>query len=362
MMALAIEGFFPSLADRFSHSGFWQFLGRQFSHVAWQGCSFWDVIQPSFMFIVGVALPYSYAARRAAGASGATIAAHVVYRAAILVLLGILILSDNSSQTNFEFIDVLAQIGLAYPLAFLLVGRRPRVQLAAAAAILGGYWLAFYLSPLPPAGFDYASVGVAPGGEPYHGLFAHWNKNTNFAAGFDRWFLNLFPRAEPYHYNWKGLQTLSFVPSIVTLLGGIMAGELLRSGLAPKDKLRRLGAGGLACLALGLAFAATACPLVKTIWTPSWVLFSTGLTLWLLVAFYAVIDLAGWRRAAFPLVVVGMNPIAMYCMIRLFKSWLWKTIGTHFGGLSWSLHFLSVTAILWLICWWMYRRRLFIRI
>lgn len=361
-MALAIEGFFPAMALRFSDSAVWRFLGAQFSHVAWQGLAFWDLIQPSFLFVVGVALPYSIASRRARGASGSQIALHVLWRALVLVLLGLLIASDGFKQTNFSFLDTLSQIGLAYPFAALLVGKRPNVQILVGSAILVAYWFAFYLYPLPSPGFDYASVGVAQGGEPYRGLFAHWNKNTNFAWAFDRWFLNLFPRADEFHHSLKGLQTLNFFPSIVTMVCGVMAGELLRGPVSPGGKLKRLSLAGLICFALGALFGATLCPIVKSIWTPSWTLFSAGIVLWLLAAFYWIVDMRGWKSPAFPLVVVGMNSTAMYCMLILFKPWLWKTMETHFGGQPWSLQFIAIVFILWLICFWMYRRRLFIRI
>src|SRR5262245_54813874 len=101
MMILALEGFIPALAQRFPDSNFWQSLGRQFVHVEWEGCAFWDLIAPSFLFIVGVAMPYSYFSRCLKGESTWIIAIHVISRSFLLVALGILIVSDNSPQTNF---------------------------------------------------------------------------------------------------------------------------------------------------------------------------------------------------------------------------------------------------------------------
>jgi len=144
-------------------------------------------------------------------------------------MLGLLLRTGTANhQTIFLFDDILSQIGLVYPFAFLLIGKRPRVQLIVGGLILISYWLAFYLYPLPPQNFDYATLGVTDGAERFSGVYAHWNKYTNFAASFDRWLLNLFPRPKDFLYNPFGLATLNFVPSIVTLLFGVMAGELLR--------------------------------------------------------------------------------------------------------------------------------------
>src|SRR5260370_21363940 len=107
-----------------------KFLGYQFDHVAWTGCSFWDLIQPSFMFMVGVAIPYSHASRVAKGQSSVRIAAHVVYRSVILILLGIFLSSNGSDQTNFTFVNVLTQIGLGYAFVYMLRGRSLGFQLA----------------------------------------------------------------------------------------------------------------------------------------------------------------------------------------------------------------------------------------
>ena len=104
------------------------------------------------------------------------------------------------------------------------------VQAIAAVVILVGYWLAFALYPLPAENFDYAAVGV-PADWPYHlnGFAAHWDKNVHAAAAFDHWFLNLFPRPEPFVFDKEGYSTFNFIPSLATMIFGLMAGELLRS-------------------------------------------------------------------------------------------------------------------------------------
>ena len=114
--------------------------------------------------------------------------------------------------------------------------------MAAAAAVLVGYWLWFALFPLPPADLDYRSVGLPETGGYLSGFFAHWEMNTNAAAHFDRWLLNLLPAYadKPFEYNPGGYQTLNFIPSMATMLFGLMAGELLRG---PKERPRPSSAG-----------------------------------------------------------------------------------------------------------------------
>jgi predicted acyltransferase len=367
MMALATDGYIPHLAEKFPGSRFWQIMGRQFVHVPWEGGGFWDLIQPSFMFIVGVAIPCSYRSRRAKGESPSSITAHVLYRSVILIGLGLLLISMPYQQTNFEFTDILSQIGLAFPFAYLLVDRKPRVQLIVAAMILLTCWFTFYMYPLPSPNFDYSSLGIHDTGARFEGLYAHWNRYTNFATAFDRWFLNLFPRSRVFLYDPLNLATLNFVPSIVTLLFGIMAGELLRGDGPASSKFVTLCMAGLICLSLGLVAGYTVCPIIKAIWTPSWVLVSAGVAFWFLAAFYWLADVKGRTTLMFPLVVVGTNPLVMYLMIRLAREWLLKTVDVHLFNFRWlnyvwPIEATMVTLIMWLVCFWMYRRKIFIRL
>ena len=138
---------------------------------------------------------------------------HAFWRAVVLIFLGIFLRSLHHSQTYYTFEDTLTQIGLGYFPLFLLGFYSVRVQWIALGVILFGYWLAFALYPLPPANFDYTSVGVPNNWEHLAtGFAAHWNKNVNFASAFDQWFLNLFPREKPFIYNGGGYLTLSFIP------------------------------------------------------------------------------------------------------------------------------------------------------
>jgi predicted acyltransferase len=371
-MASEILGI-PGVARQFPESGFARFLARMLDHVPWVGWGPWDLIQPSFMFMVGVALPFSIASRRARGQPFAPRLVHAVWRALVLVLLGIFLRSQTHPQTYFTFEDVLTQIGLGYVFLFLLAHADTRAQWAAAAAILVGYWAAFALYPVPPAGFDTAAVGV-PADWPHHlhGFAAHWEKNTNLANRADQWFLNLFPRESPFVYNRGGYTTLNFVPSLATMIFGLLAGGVMRSGRAAGEKLKLLVAWGVAGVVLGAALHLLGvCPLVKRIWTPSWAIFSAGWAALFLALLYWIVDVRGWRRWGFPFLVVGMNSIAMYTLVQAAEHYTVESLQIHLGrgpflafGAEYAPILLGAAALLifWGILLWMYRRKIFIRI
>src|SRR5207253_241089 len=116
----------------------------------------------------------------------------------------------------------------------------------------------------------------------------------------------------------------SFIPSLATMIFGLLSGELLRSSRSDRQKFWGLVIAGFAGLAIGELLDVTGyCPIVKRIWTPSWALFSTGWTCLILAGFFGVVDIFKYRKWAFPLVVVGMNSITMYCMAELSKGWMY---------------------------------------
>jgi predicted acyltransferase len=331
------------------------------------------------MFMVGVAVPFSRASRKAQGQSEGRIFFHSVWRSLVLLLLAVFLTSNSSPRTNWVFPNVLAQIGLGYTFLTLLAGLCFREQLVALIVILACYTMAFGLYPEPGPYFDWKAVGVDANWRHLEGWFSHWDKNSNFAAWFDSWFLNLFPRSEPFVYNEGGYQTLNFIPSLATMILGLMAGEMLHRPLGPQRHFVRLVGAGLACLAIGLLMGSTVCPIVKRIWTPSWAVYSSGWTFLMLAAFYGVIDGIGWRSWAFPFVVVGMNSIAMYCLSMLMRGFVRSSLNIHLGIPSWNLveqlhvpwlatiygpmfQNAAILLVFWLICLWLYRRKIFLRI
>jgi heparan-alpha-glucosaminide N-acetyltransferase len=399
MLTLAAAGFgFPEVAKQFeSSSQTWRLLAYHFDHPKWisqnwvAGCSYWDLIQPSFMFMVGVSMPFSYAARRNRGDGFMNMAMHAEIRSIVLVLLGIFLASAWAKHTEWIFTNVLAQIGLGYFFVFLLMGRPKLIQLFAATAILVCYWILFVFHDVPNA-TNFAD---------------HFRPDTNFAERIDILFLSHFPPDYSYQGNKGHYATLNFVPSMVTILFGVMAGELLQSGRSLGRKAAILFGSGILCMVLGLATGGLGqlgdaigvnvpdqyilCPIVKRIWTPSWVLFSGAYCFWILGALFLVVDVINLRFWIYPLRIFGMNSILVYMMHQLITGWTVGQIKIHAGQkvfdrmsdrfVSWShslgasygavlrdgdyspiMQSLSVLLVFWLFCWWLYRQRVFLRI
>lgn len=361
-----------AVARAFPGNWFWAVLGYNQSHVEWAGFSLHDLIQPSFTFLVGVAMPYSIASRLARGKKFGELFGHAIWRAFLLIILGIFLRSMTSTQTNFTFEDTLTQIGLGYPILFLLGFRSPRWAWGALGAILFGYWLAWALYPAPGLNFNYQAVGVpADWTHNFAGFASHWNKNSNLGIAFDQWFLNLFPRQTPWVYNGGGYLTLSFIPTLGTMILGLAAGRWLR-GFAPRIPMKRLLIAGVIGIAAGVLLHVTGiCPVVKRIWTPSWTLFSGGICFLFLAAFCWIIELKGYKKWAFPLVVVGMNSIAAYVLADGFGRFVVNTLHIHLGHRVFQIFGTALepltTGIVMLLIYWailyrMYQRKLFLKI
>ena len=363
----------PAVADAFPGSEFWRILGRQQTHAAWLGCTLHDLIQPSFTFLVGVALPFSLAARAKSGVPQWRTTAHAFGRAAALVALGVFLRSLGKPGTNYTFEDTLTQIGLGYGFLYLLARAAPRWQVLALAAVLVGYGALFAAYPTPADYPDPAVHGV-PADWPHalSGWQSHWAKNGNAAWAFDVEFLNLFPRDTPFRFNGGGYATLSFVPTLGTMILGLFAGTVVQGKRPALEKLGLLAVPGVTLLAAGWGLgAAGVCPVVKRIWTPSWVLFSGGWCFLLLAAFYAATDAIGARRLAYPLVVVGANSIAAYLLEWLAADFVRDALKRHLGptpfrvlGPEFEPLLLggATLAVFWLTLWGVYRRRWFLKL
>jgi heparan-alpha-glucosaminide N-acetyltransferase len=362
-----------TLHNAFPASRFWAIVAYNTTHVPWQGCSLHDLIQPAFSFLVGAAMPFSIASRSAKGQTFGRMLLHAVWRSVALMLLGIFLRSMERPTTYWTFEDTLTQIGLGYTFLFLLAFARLRTQIIVFAAILIAFWTAFAVYPAPGPAFDYTQVGV-PANWPhlYTGFLSHFNKNSNLSWAFDVWFLNLFPREKPFLFNDGGWSTLSFIPTLATMMLGLWCGEWLKSSRTAVEKFKGLIAGGVALVLSGLIFQwLHLCPIVKRIWTSSYTLYSGGLVVLMLAAFYAAIELRGWRRWCFPLLVIGANSIAVYVMSWTMEEFVTGALMRHLGvgAFSWLgapfvpvLRGAAVVLVFWSILLWMYRRKIFVRI
>jgi heparan-alpha-glucosaminide N-acetyltransferase len=409
---------FYEMARRFPDSPVWRALGTQFSHVEWSGAAIWDLIMPSFVFLIGIAMPLSHAARARRGETGGQIALHAGLRVITLLLLGLTLRLPISTNVdfiwpfllllpglpiedwtqkvlrpqdarvpsavhlaiwvvvliatavrlihqvqrlgNYDLGALLPQVAFAYALLYPLVNRSLRAQFWAFAAILFGYWLAFALYPLPQVAADSAE---------YTGWFAHWNIDTNLAGDFDLWFLNLLPRATRFAGNDHGYQTLNFIPTAATMLIGMMVGHLLQSGSLTAARFRKgVTLAGVASLLAGLVLGTFACPIVKSIWTPTWVLFSGGIVLLVFALFYFLCEELQVRAGIWLLVAAGSNTILLYVLACNYKWWFlerWRDVfgSTVFVG-TWQPLLESVAFMLsaWLLAVIMHRMRIFIRL
>jgi heparan-alpha-glucosaminide N-acetyltransferase len=370
MMAEVLE--LARVAGAYPGNWFWSILAYNQTHVEWAGCSLHDLIQPSFSFLVGVALPYSIASRMAKGATFRQLLIHTLWRSFLLTALGVFLRSTHSPQTYFTFEDTLSQIGLGYTFLFLIGFCSPRWQWTAFGLILFGYWLAWAVYPAPGSGYNYEAVGLPQNWvHNFTGFASHWNKNSNLGNAFDQWFLNLFPRVKPFVFNGGGYLTLSFIPTLGTMILGLIAGRWLKDS-APSVPLKKLALAGVIGIAAGLLLHFTGiCPVVKRIWTPAWTIFSGGACFLLLAGFSWILDVKRWKSWSFPLTVIGMNSIAAYLIAHLWESFIISSFRIHLGpdafkilgtGLEPFLRGWAVLLTFWLVLYWMYKRKIMLRI
>ena len=317
----------------------------QLEHVPWQGLHFFDWIWPLFMFIMGVAMPFSVARRRAAGATNRAIYAHAAVRGTILFVLGMVaqgdLLAFDLSKLHPCY-SVLHGIAAGYLIAMLvLVNFRPASQAALTGVFLIAYWALLTLIPVPGCG----SGMLTPG--------------CNAAAFIDHIVLGRFS----YGLNTWFLSYLGFASSVLL---GVLAGEFLAGTASAVRKVGGLVGAGFVLVALGLVWSIWL-PIIKLLWSSSFVLVAGGLSAVALGVFYLLIDVLGFRRWAFPFTVIGMNALAVYMATMLFD---FRHIGNIFVGTlaprigAWGgvVEAVAAFAAVWLILLWMYRTKTFVKI
>ena len=373
MMLLASTGFgIVAMAKKTGNETLAEFA-PYFKHTLWSGCTLWDLIQPAFMFMVGAAMPFSYSKRLERGESTWKLLDHAVIRAVVLILLGVFLAAQKGGKTNWEFTNVLAQIGLGYLFVFAFWRAGTWAQVLGFIGILVGYGFLFANHDLDPSYAYQFTDGQFQAKDLFTGFYAHWNPHTNIATQFDQWFLNLFPRADGKSYvmNEGGYQTLNFVPAIATMLLGLMAGRFVKSERGDGFKTIMLLVTGAALAVGGWAVGENLCPVVKRLWTPSWVMLSGGFVLMMLSAFYAVVEWFDMRWIGKIFAVLGMNCIFVYLANQLSKGFIVQRLNLHVFSLfkepfvkdyGPALDACGFLAVVWLLCWWLYRQRAFLRI
>jgi predicted acyltransferase len=321
---------------------------QQFHHHPWNGLRFWDLVQPFFMFIVGVAMPFSYAKRRKRGDSKQKITRHIIQRCILLLAFGVGLHCGYRRELVWELWNVLSQLSVTILIAYFLMHYKYAVQIVASFGLLLLTEILYRTFPLE--GFDQPFV-----------------KDHNFGTWMD---LVLMGKINP----GGGWVAINFIPTAAHTIWGVVAGQILMSGKTATQKIKVIAFSGLAILAVGYLLDWTSVtPIIKRISTSSFVLASGGWALLVLAFSYWFIDvkkISGW---IFPFVIVGMNPIFIYLFFNTVGGqWLNGFVAIFTKGfLAWFntpefvmalVNSLTVLALEWFLCYYLYLKRIFFKI
>ncbi|BDC48250.1 DUF5009 domain-containing protein [Bryobacterales bacterium F-183] len=306
----------------------------QFEHAEWVGCTLWDLIQPAFTFIVGVAMPIAFRNRKG------DVFRHVLWRTFALIVLSNLLSNFGKSPDSplkLQFINVLCQIAFSYLMCFGILQLPFRLQMVVATLILIVHNGLFFWTA---GGFDPVA---------------------NYAAAVDRAVLG---------YNYSGhYTTLNFLGNGITVLFGCWTGLLLQNVPEDGKRLRILAISSAACFGLGFSLAPWI-PMVKRLWTASFTFFSAGWVLLFFAVCYWLVEVLNWRgRWTFVASVIGANSIFIYSFSQVLSGWLSRGLA-NFDGNKFAFlgppgaipHYLLVMLVMWSLCYWLYQRKIFFKI
>ena len=345
---MGADSLFRNLAN-VTGSPFWHTMAGQLSHPEWHGFAFYDLIFPLFLFLAGVATPYSVGRKLEQGENREKLLLTVIKRGLILVLLGVIV--NNGIQfkavSEIRFASVLGRIGLAYMFANIIyLYFKKTTQIIWAVGILVGYWLILKFTAAP--GFPRGDLTM----------------EGNFASYLDR--LILPGKLYLTIHDPEGL--ISTIPAIATGLIGVFAGDLLKnSPKLPSQKALYLAGAGVVAVLLGLLWNLDF-PINKNLWTSSFALLTSGLSLLLLSLFYFIIDVKGYQKWAFFFKVIGMNSILIYMSGRFinwkyttnaFFEWLGDLVGDPYNVVVMAL---CVILIKWLFLYILYKKKVFLKV
>jgi heparan-alpha-glucosaminide N-acetyltransferase len=316
----------------------WGRVAHWFDHVPWEGGVFWDMIQPAFMFMVGLAMPLALARRRELGASERDNFRHVVVRSLRLIILSQIVIWVSAGRIKPQLINVLSQIAFAYFLSYLIMQWRWRYQVVAAVVLLAGWTALLFAFPGPDGPFS---------------------RTDHIGLRVDR---------AIFHYDYDpAYSTLNFLASTVWTLSGVWVGRLLMNSKSHADNLKKLAGGMVFSFAAAFALRPWI-PFIKQLCTPSFILYSLGWVLLMLIGFYWTVEVMGYRRWTFPLIVLGMNSIFIYFVHEVLFGWLDRAVGvftfhyTFIGKLAPVAQTCTVLLLMWYLCYWLYQRRIFFKL
>jgi predicted acyltransferase len=327
-------------------SSIMQFIGTQFSHHEWNGLHFWDLIQPFFMFIVGVAIPFAVANRIKKGDSDNQILKHAIKRSLLLLFLGWALYCIGPGKIVFRFQNVLAQLSVTYLAAFLVMKKSYSFQIIFTFIILLLTDLAYRFFPVQ--GFDQPWVIYQNLGSWVNDAIEGVDKASEWAA-------------------------LNAIPTIAHTVWGVLFGKLLMSDRTVRKKIEIMIIAGVSALIIGYSLdLMQITPIIKKIATSSFVFVSGGWSILSLAFCYWLIDVRKlFTKGSLVFMIVGMNCIFIYLFFEVGGAELLYRMFTPFTTslLSWTgeitagiMTSLLVLAAQWYMCYWLYKNRLFIKI
>jgi predicted acyltransferase len=322
------------------------FIGTQLTHHEWHGLHFWDLIQPFFMFIVGVAIPFAVANRRKKGIAEKNIRSHAFRRSLLLLFLGWSLYCIGPGEIGFRFQNVLAQLAVTYLVAFLIMNKSVSFQVIFTFSILILIDLAYRFFPVE--GFNHPWV-------PFENLGA-WANNK--IEGVDKTSI------------WASINA---IPTTAHTVWGVLCGQLLMSKNTIAKKIRILIIAGISCLIIGYSLdLLNITPIIKKIATSSFVFASGGWAILALCFSYWLIDVRKlFTKGSEFFIIVGMNCIFIYLFFSIGGAELVSSLFVPFAKLlfSWGgeltvaiVTSLATWASLWYICYFLYKRKIFIKI
>lgn len=320
-------------------------LSRNMEHAGWEGFYFLDLIFPLFLFLVGVLIPIVVLGRIEKGAGTKELYRHIVKRTLVLIFLGLI----NYGLLRFDWdtmrwSSVLGRIGICYFFASMLVIHTNwRIQAIVVLAILLAYWAAVMFIPVP---------GYGPGVLTPEGCLTTWLDQKLIPGKLG---LGLYDR--------QGV--LSTFTALATTLIGVLAGYWLRSKRTQNQKIWGFIVAGLVTLVAGWTWGQYFF-ISRNVWTSSFVLYSAGWCFLLLAFFYWIIDVKGYKKWSFFLVVIGMNAITIWVGQNLIDfeytaKALFLGFSKYLGIIAPAFLALSVLLIKWLFLWFLYRRKIFLK-
>ncbi len=342
----------------------------QMKHVAWHGFHQRDTIFPLFLFLAGASWPFSYASQCARGRSTWRILGKIAFRVAALCVLGLfgrkLFTADFA---NMRWDSVLAHIAWCWALAAVIYMfvKSWKARFAIMLALLVGHWLLLFCVRAPDAAELLASTDPAIM-KKVAAYAKYGTDNFSFTGNLAGWIDRTFMPGVLSEGIFDADGLLAKLTGTVICLFGMASGALLRrSDLTGNRKTLLLIGAGVVCLALCFAWQPW-CPVNKKIWTSTFVLAAGAYSFWSLALFYWLVDVKGYRRWTFFFRVIGMNSITIYIMMRFVN---FRSIGEYFlcgvaslGGAAWSALVLSFgqIAVAWIVLWYLYRNRTFLRV